>query len=47
VRIYRKIINTNTNTNKHTISEFINTLSNESWDMVFNNNNNDTDVDDV
>ena len=33
-------LKTHRNFNKHTISEFICTLSNESWDMVFNNNNN-------
>ena len=42
-KAYKDPINelkTRRNFNKHTISEFICTLSNESWDMVFNNNNN-------
>jgi len=41
-KAYKDPINelrTRRNFNKHTISEFICTLSNESWDMVFNNNN--------
>jgi hypothetical protein len=42
-----KEMKTYRNFNKHAISEFINTLSNESWDMVFNNNNNDEDVDET
>jgi hypothetical protein len=36
-----KELKTRRNYNNHTTSEFINKLSNELWDMVFNNNNND------
>jgi len=39
-------LKTHRNFNNHTISEFINKLSNESWDMVFNKNNNE-DVNDM
>jgi hypothetical protein len=51
IKVYKnpiKELKTHRNFNKHTISEFINTLSNESWDMVFNNNNNkNEDVNDM
>jgi len=39
-------LKTHRNFNNHTISEFINKLSNESWDMVFYKNNNE-DVNDM
>ena len=42
-----KELKTHRKFNNHTISEFINKLSNESWDMVFNNNNNNKDVNDM
>jgi hypothetical protein len=42
-----KKLKTRRNFNNYTISEFINKLSNESWDMVFNNNNNNKDINDM
>jgi hypothetical protein len=41
-----KELKTRRNYNNHTIFEFINKLSNESRDMVFNNNNNE-DINDM